>query len=200
VYDALDMKAVGLNVTYLAVLSVAYFLIAVIVDFSIANPWLRRRILGIKMPRAFATSSPVVSPHEDVDVAAERARVAQGGDPSDVLTLKARALLGPVGCRCRVVALCSCIAMLLGCRFVVHTQHPASRTPPRCHSLCCVPRVRLFVNAGAAESVPRRQGGGAVAVLRRAHRPVLRILGEHALALVPRSASCMFRSAVVAAV
>jgi hypothetical protein len=125
---------VGLNVTYLAVLSVAYFLIAVIVDFSIANPWLRRRILGVKMPSVFSTSSPIVSPHEDVDVAAERARVAQGGDPSDVLTLKARALLVVV------VALCSCVcdvAWLPICR--AHTQHPVPRVPPPCHSLCCVP-------------------------------------------------------------
>jgi hypothetical protein len=91
VYEALDMKACGVNIVYMATTAVGYFLFAVMLDYLLANPWVRKKFVLSAKPVATSASSGVDGlPDEDSDVAEERRRVAAATDSQDVLALRVR--------------------------------------------------------------------------------------------------------------
>lgn len=95
------MRVCGINVLYMAVSAVGYFALAIVIDFSLSSPWVRRLFMTCcaKMT-AHTAPSPVVD--EDDDVAAERADIRDGKvEADDVFVLKVRlislTLAGSVG-------------------------------------------------------------------------------------------------------
>ena len=72
-YDALDMRATGTNLVFMAVEAVVYLLIAIGIDVMLSYP--RLRLLCRREPRPAPLPPGTVEPPEDEDVAAERARV-----------------------------------------------------------------------------------------------------------------------------
>jgi hypothetical protein len=58
-YNPTDIEAAGLNIVYLAVLSVVYLVAAVVIDYMTANPWLRMR-LASKSRKTFTSQQALV--------------------------------------------------------------------------------------------------------------------------------------------
>ncbi len=84
----MDMKAAGINIVYLAVTSVGYFAIALLLDFMLASPLIRQKFVR-SSKRTAATSAQLEEiEREDSDVAAERARIRAGGGAQDVLAIR----------------------------------------------------------------------------------------------------------------
>ena len=90
VYKVLSLDAAGLNIAYLAGLSGAYCLLAIIIDYSIANPWIRKHLFT--RPSFMHKRQIMSAEYVDVDVAAEQQRVLSGGANEDVLVIKVRGL------------------------------------------------------------------------------------------------------------
>ena len=76
----------------MAILSVGYFLLALLLDYALAAPWLRKKF--VRGGKAATSASAQELQGEDSDVAAERQRIAaEGGRTEDVLSINVRAVL-----------------------------------------------------------------------------------------------------------
>lgn len=77
VYDALDSDVTGANIVYLALTAPFYLALTILIDIALTSP----RVRGyLETPPAAVADAPVV---DDIDVAAEQARVAAAmADPT----------------------------------------------------------------------------------------------------------------------
>jgi hypothetical protein len=89
-WEPMSMKVCGINVLYMGVSAVCYFVMAILIDFSLSSPWIRRFFMtSCARLTTHAESTPIVD--EDDDVAAERADILNGKvEADDVFVLKVR--------------------------------------------------------------------------------------------------------------
>ena len=86
----LNINAAGLNLLYLGVLSFVYCGTAILIDYAVANPWLRKHLMSgsVWFDKRTASATSADADADDADVAAEKQRVLSGGAKDEVLVIK----------------------------------------------------------------------------------------------------------------
>ena len=89
VTSPLHWRVAGINITYMAVGTLVYFLIAVIADYALSSSWFRALVFRTSQSSTLATTPSKAARALDDDVIAEQQRVLTGLDINqDALSLK----------------------------------------------------------------------------------------------------------------